>query len=101
MSPVAPFPRPETVLEEAQRITHGDRRASYGHPFDDFARTGRIWGAILNVPDIPPETVGLMLEGLKVSREAFQPKRDTRVDGAGYWNTIDMVHAERLRRAGP
>jgi hypothetical protein len=89
----------ETVLEEAQRLIFGDRQAAYGHPFDDFTRTGRIWGAILGIPDVPPELVGLCMVGVKLSREVNHPKRDNRTDGAGYLGTVDMVHAERARRA--
>jgi hypothetical protein len=82
----------ETVLQEADRLIHGDRNADYGHPADDFARTGRIWGAVLGLPDIPPETVGLMMCGLKMSRECHQHGRDNLTDLAGYAGTVQMVH---------
>lgn len=32
--------RPETITEEAQRLVLGDRQDDYGHPAEDFARTG-------------------------------------------------------------
>ncbi len=48
---------------------------------------------------IPPELVGLMMVGVKISREVNHPKRDNRVDGAGYFNCVDMVIEERARRA--
>lgn len=38
----------ETILQEAQRLVHGDRQGSYGHPLDDYTRTGTMWGAILH-----------------------------------------------------
>lgn len=81
----------ETILEEAQRLVHGPRQQSYGHPFDDFSRTGRIWGAILGIPDVPPDKVALCLVGVKISREVNAPKRDNRVDMAGYAETLDLV----------
>jgi len=84
----------ETILEEAQRHVYGDRNVDYGHPFDDFSRTGRMWGAILGMPDIPPEKIALCMATLKISREINRPKRDNRVDGAGYFATLQMV-AER------
>jgi len=37
--------------------------------------------------------------GLKISREVNKPKRDNRVDGAGYFETLDMVRQEADRRA--
>jgi hypothetical protein len=81
----------ESILQEAQRLVHGPRQESYGHPFSDFSRTGRIWGAILGVPDIPPDKVALCLIGVKISREVNAPKRDNRVDTAGYAEALDLV----------
>lgn len=85
------LPFSETVLQEAQRLVHGDRGDAYGPPIDDFTRTGRMWAAILGIPDVPPEKVGLCMVALKISREVNKPKRDNRVDMAGYAETVDMV----------
>lgn len=85
-------PYEETAVQEAQRLVHGDRGAAYGHPIDDFTRTGRLWGAILSLPDdVPPELVGLCMAAVKISREVNKPSRDNRVDLAGYAETVDMV----------
>lgn len=89
----------ETICEEADRIVGEDRGSDYGHPKGDFARTGRIWGAILEnwardtkgAESIPARLVGLCMVGLKMSREVHKPKRDNRVDGAGYFKTVDMI----------
>ena len=89
----------ETALQEAQRLVHGDRGAAYGHPLDDFARTGRMWAAILGVPEVTPEQVGLCMAAVKISREVNRPARDNRVDLAGYAETVEMIHLERARRA--
>lgn len=94
------LPVAETVLQEADRLVAGDRQQSYGHPFDDFTRTGRMWGAILGIPDVAPELVGLCMGAVKISREVNHPKRDNRVDGPGYWKCVDMIHDERRRRLG-
>ena len=86
-----------SILEEANTLVTGPRQESYGHPRDDFAATGRMWGAILTgalgqkIPDVSPHTVALMMVALKLSRESRVPKRDNRVDGAGYLLTADMV----------
>jgi hypothetical protein len=83
---------PETILQEAQRLVHGDRGADYGHPIEDFTRTGRIWGAILGLDRaVTPNEVALCMVGVKLSREVNRPKRDNRADGAGYFETLDMV----------
>ena len=86
--------RRPTILAEAERLVHGDRQADYSHPFDDYTRTGRMWGAILGIPDIDPRICTLMMAAVKISRECHKPKRDNRVDGAGYFECADLI-AER------
>lgn len=81
----------ETILQEAQRLVHGNRGADYGHPADDYGRTGRMWGAILGIGDIDPRICALMMAAMKVSREVNKPKRDNRVDLAGYAECADMI----------
>lgn len=86
----------ESVLQEAQRLVHGDRGDDYGSPLNDFSRTAKIWGAILGVT-VEPEQVGLCMVGVKISRQCNRPKRDNLVDAAGYCETVSMVIAERGR----
>ena len=81
----------ESALQEAQRLVHGDRGDAYGHPIDDYTRTGRMWGAILGVPDIDPRMCALMMAAVKLSRETHKPKRDNRVDLAGYAECAEMI----------
>lgn len=81
----------ETITEEAQRLVLGDRQDDYGHPAEDFARTGRIWAAILGLDEVTPQQVALCMVGVKMSREVNRPKRDNRVDGIGYWLTDDLI----------
>lgn len=81
----------ETVLQEADRLVAADRQDSYGHPFDDFTRTGKMWAAILDLTEVKPEEVALCMVALKISRECHKPKRDNRVDGAGYFKCLDLV----------
>ena len=94
-------PLGETILEEAQRLVHGDRQTDYGHPIEDFTRTGIIWGAIIghrqHHEPVTPEQVAMCMVGVKLSRECHHPKRDNRTDGAGYFATLDMV---RQRQEG-
>ena len=73
----------EDVLEEALRITKGDRNASYGPPDQDFQRTAQMWSAIKGVP-FESREVALFMVALKLSRETHQRKRDNWVDIAGY-----------------
>jgi nucleoside 2-deoxyribosyltransferase len=84
-------PQEETVSQEAHRLVHGARQNAYGHPADDFARTGRMWGAILGIPDVTPALVGLCLAAVKISREVNAPKHDNLVDLCGYAETVELV----------
>lgn len=91
----------ETISQEANRLVNGARQASYGHPYDDFTRTGKMWAAVLrdwaltveinHTPDIPPHLVGLCQVGIKISREVNAPKRDNLVDICGYAETVALV----------
>lgn len=88
----------ETILQEAQRLIHGDRRDDYGHPFHDFDRVAKIWSLILGV-DVTAEQVPLCMVAIKLSRQINHPKRDNIVDMAGYLGTLEMV--EEYRRGKP
>jgi hypothetical protein len=91
-TPCSADPSPaESVLEEAQRLVHGNRGADYGHPIVDYERTGRMWGAILGIPDIDPRICCLMMVAVKLSREVNKHKRDNLVDAAGYAECAQMV----------
>ena len=91
-------PISETVCEEAQRLVYGDRGETYGHPLDDFTRTATMWAAILGA-GVSAEQVALCMVALKLSREAYQPKRDNRTDIAGYAECLQRIVTERARRA--
>lgn len=85
----------ESTLQEAQRLVYGDRGESYGHPADDYQVTGDVWRAMIRGRygvDAPltADFVCLMMAGMKLSRESVRPKRDNRVDGAGYFECADM-----------
>ena len=80
----------EDVLEEALRITGGDRMSDYGPPDQDFRRTAIMWEQLLNgrIVDgklqLKPQDVATCMIALKLSRQTHQGKRDNWVDVAGY-----------------
>lgn len=75
----------DEILEEAARLISREREDQYGSARDNFARTGRLWAAILGTDDITAEQVALMLAALKISRLAQNTgHRDSWVDLAGY-----------------
>jgi hypothetical protein len=93
----------ESVLQEADRLTEGDRNRDYGHPLDDFTRQAEYYTVTLRDllrpgVSIPWSRIPLLMNCTKMAREINLPKRDNRVDGPGYWKTLDMGHAEEARR---
>ena len=79
----------EDVLEEALRITSGDRQASYGPPDQDFKRTADLVNALFadylrDGKSFKPVDVASLMVLLKLSRQRHQGKRDNWVDIAGY-----------------
>jgi hypothetical protein len=90
-------PIEETCLEEAQRLVYGARGHDYGHPLDDFTRTATMWSVLLGVP-VTAELVAMCMVCVKLSREINRPRRDNRVDIAGYADCLDQVVTERARR---
>jgi len=105
----------ETILQEAQRV-RGEREAAYGHPFDDYTRTGRMVGAIIDgwlrqqpgferiprVPDVPAEIGTLLQAVVKISRQVNEPARDNMTDLAGYADCTQACvdHAAEIRKGG-
>ena len=82
-------PQDEDILEEALRITGGDRQASYGPPDQDFRRTAEMWSGYLHYQlksgfRFEPFHVASMMILLKQSRQMHQRKRDNWTDTAGY-----------------
>lgn len=88
--------QPESVALEAHGHVYGDRQTDYGHPREDFTRTAILWtgllqhkladGAYLEAADI-----GRCMIATKLARDVHSPKRDNRVDMAGYAITLDRL----------
>jgi len=77
-------PAQEDILEEALRLTSGDRNNQYGPPDADFKRTASMWSALFGRTFTSHE-VALAMICLKLSRLSWsEDKRDSWVDVAGY-----------------
>ena len=79
----------EGVLEEAVRITSGDRRRDYDHATPNHERIASGWNWYLSSRRDPQSPVTAldaahMMILLKLARSCHTPKRDNYVDIAGY-----------------
>jgi len=93
----------ETILEEAARITSGDRHQDYGSPLDDYLCTAAILTALISHKLKPGEEITyqdamrFMIAG-KLSRDTRKSKRDNRVDIAGYARCLQWAEDEETIR---
>lgn len=80
----------DSILLEAEDLTNGARQRDYGHPLDDYRKVAGLWSIVLDTPVSPSQAVMCMI-CVKLSRELNRPKRDNRVDMAGYANCLDKI----------
>lgn len=88
------------VLTEAQQLHYGDREDDYGHPRENLTRTAVMWTALLQhlLADgcyLDADDVARCMIGAKLSRDVHNPKRDNRVDIAGYALALDRLETGR------
>ena len=87
--------QPESILDIAKKITHGDRQAAYGPPDQDFRRTADMMNALFTdlLKDgvkFEPQHVAMMMILIKLSRQRHQQKQDNWIDIAGYAHCGDV-----------
>ena len=62
-----------------------DRQEEYGDAENNFRKIGIIWGALLEIGDIPTFQVALMMDALKTVRLFNNPDHsDSWIDKLGY-----------------
>ena len=88
----------ETILDEASRLTSGDRQRDYDHPLPNHTRIATMWNAYLACRkeprgDVSPEDVAAMMIMLKIARDVYTPKRDNMTDVCGYARCIERMRA--------
>lgn len=87
--PIAVAAEQESILAEAERIVHGPRRASYGHPARNFGRIAALWNAYIEgkdgSKDLDATDVAMMMILLKMARILHsKDDRDGHTDIVGY-----------------
>lgn len=88
----------KSVLEEAAETVGGPRQEAYGHPRDNYNRvahmlTGLLADKLKPGEFVTPSDAALAMILIKCAREAHRPKRDNRVDIAGYALVLDLINA--------
>lgn len=101
----AESPAVETILEEAQRLVHGDRQRTYGHPIYHHTRTAEMWTAKLRPKlkegeEIKPYEVADLFKLDKMIRAETTPDhRDSHVDQCGY-TAVQMMVIDKMKEQG-
>lgn len=73
------------LLEEAAKITNGERQDHYGTPENNFDRIAKMWNAYTGVTNFKAHDVAAMMILLKVARISSDPQHlDSWIDTAGY-----------------
>jgi hypothetical protein len=84
----------ETILEEAQRLIHGERNKNYGHPRENFRDISGLFSAYLGIPITDIDVANLMIL-VKVARQkGSEYKRDNYTDIAGYAGCVERIYEE-------
>lgn len=79
----------ETLLEEAARLTTGDRNATYGAPYDNLTHMGDMVTAYIHGKygfsgHLNAEDMAWIMVLAKISRTVASLKDDNYVDAAAY-----------------
>jgi len=80
-----------SVLDIAADLVTGHRSVAYGKPLENHGRTAALWSAYLGVHITAQDVCALNILQ-KLSRERNCPKRDNRIDVAGYAENMDECH---------
>jgi len=88
----------ENILQEANRLTSGDRQHTYGHPIVSQRRTADLVNSYLKAKYgeyfkiiLDHEDISYITILMKIARDMHYPKRDNLTDIAGYARTIEMM----------
>lgn len=91
-----------SILQEAEILTTSTRRATYGHPLDDYTRVSDVLSELFKhklKERFVAEEMPMIMIVIKLSRELYCHKRDNRVDIAGYANVLELIVNERAKRS--
>ncbi len=79
---------------DAALMAYENRQQDYGDAAANLSRIGEVWGTIMGTPPMPPDTVALMLCGMKVVRATRRVNRDDLVDAVAYLMLTDDIRED-------
>ena len=88
------IPDRSTIAAEAQSAVYGERGKDYGHPNQNFADVADLWSVLLGdrlTGPVTAQDVARCMIAVKLARDLHSEKRDNRVDGIGYFITLDRL----------
>ena len=97
-----------TILEEADALIHGDRRARYGPVEQDFKRIAAMWTGLLMYKLREGESIEFtdvpwMMGHVKASRAQHSDHKDNYRDNGGYsgcgWDCVEVKIKEQKKAA--
>ena len=79
-------------MDEAAKLTAGDRQDLYGNPADNWQKVAEIASAILGSKVLTAEECVLVMLAVKLARLSRAPDhRDSQIDVAGYAWVLSQV----------
>ncbi|ATN88124.1 hypothetical protein SEA_CINDARADIX_50 [Mycobacterium phage Cindaradix] len=84
----------ESILEEAQRLIHGERNKNYGHPRENFSDIAALFSGYLERPisDIDVANLMILMKIARVKGTGYH--RDSFTDIAGYAGCVERIYEE-------
>ncbi|AOT25499.1 phosphofructokinase [Mycobacterium phage BabyRay] len=91
----------ESILEEAQRLIHGERNKNYGHPRENFADIAALYSGYLGQPisDIDVANLMILMKIARVKGTGYH--RDSFTDIAGYAGCVERIYEEPVELPQP
>jgi len=90
----------ESILQEAQRLIHGERNKNYGHPRENFADIAVLFTAYLDkeIDEIDVANLMILVKVARVKGTGYH--RDSYTDIAGYAGCVERIYEEPVEKFG-
>ncbi|AJD82473.1 hypothetical protein SHEEN_55 [Mycobacterium phage Sheen] len=84
----------ESILQEAQRLIHGERIKNYGHPRENFKDIALLFSGYLEkeITDIDVANLMILMKVARVKGTGYH--RDSFTDIAGYAGCVERIYEE-------